>query len=55
MEEKVQIITILLTVIAVGIAACAGGLWGIYGILQRGFSEHIKAMQAIYERTTMTK
>ncbi len=36
-------------VIAVSAAFGAWSLWGIYVVIQKGFGEHIKAMQAFYE------
>ncbi len=39
--------------LVVALASIAGalGIWGICAVLQKGFNEHIKAMQAIYEST----
>ncbi len=41
----------LLSVIAVSTALGACALLGIYAVIQKGLSEHIKAMQAFYENT----
>jgi hypothetical protein len=41
----------LLAAIAFVIALGAIGVWGIYAILKRGFNEHIRGLQAIYEST----
>jgi hypothetical protein len=46
---------LLLLLITIAIAAGATALWAIYALLRTGFSEHIKAMQAIYETIRMPK
>jgi len=38
-------------VIAAAATAGAFGAWGICTVVQKGFNQHIKAMQAIYENT----
>ena len=42
---------LLLAAIAVAAVACAIGVWKIRSVLEQGFNEHIKVMQAIYENT----